>query len=173
MRRLLHLLNLGLALLLAGGSLWAYPQLPTRIPRHFGLGGTADAYWSATVVHWMLLPCIALAMVGLVYGAAWWIGRAPGSINVPNQQQYDALAPSDQRVILRDVQAFLYGTATAVLVLFLVGQWGTYHVATSGSNTLPTLGMVVSFAVPLLVLAAAFGLAWWLPRRVRRRSEDA
>jgi uncharacterized membrane protein len=172
MRRLFHLLNFGLALLLAGGSLWAYPRLPARIPRHFGLGGTADAYWSATVVHWMLLPCIALAMAGLVYGAAWSIGRAPDSINVPNQQQYDALAPSDQRVILRDVQAFLYGTATAVLVLFLVGQWGTYHVATTASNALPTLGRVVSIGVPLGILAASLVFAWWVPRRVRRLSDN-
>jgi len=173
MRRLLHLLNLGLGLLLVGGSLWAYPRLPARIPRHFGLGGTADAYWGATVVHWMLLPCIALAVAGLVYGAAWWIGRAPGSINVPNQQQYEALAPSAQRVILRDVQAFLYGTANAVLVLFSVIQASTYHVATTGSDALPTVGWVVSIGMPVGLLAAALGLAWWLPRRVRRRSEDA
>jgi uncharacterized membrane protein len=169
MRRLLHLLNLGLALLLAGGSLWAYPQLPARIPRHFGLGGTADA----TLVHRMLIPTIGLVVAGLVYGAAWWIGRAPGSINVPNQQRYDVLDAADKRVILTDVKMFLHGTATAMLILFAGMQWSTYHVATSGSNALPTLGMVVSFAVPLLVLAAALGLTWWLPRRVRRRSEDA
>ena len=173
MRRLMHLLNVGLALLLVGGSLWVFPHLPSRIPRHFGLGGVADAYWTATLVHWMLLPGIALAVVGIVYGAAWWTGRVPGSVSVPNQQQYDTLDPADQRVILNDVQAFLYATATAMLVLFSVMQGSTYHVAMSASNALPTIGTVVSIAVPLGLLVAALGLAWWLPRRVRRLAEDS
>jgi uncharacterized membrane protein len=173
MRRLLHLLNVGLALLLVGGSLWAYPQLPARIPRHFGLGGTADAYWAATLVHWMLIPTIALAVVGIVYGAAWWIGRASGRINVPNQQQYDALDPKDQHVVLNDVQTVLYGTATAMLVLFSVMQRSTYHVATTGSSALPTVGKIVLIAGPLVLLAAALGLAWWLPRRVRQLADKA
>jgi hypothetical protein len=75
-------------------------------------------------------------------------------------------------MILRDVEAFLYGTATAVLVLFLVGQWGTYHVATTASNALPTLGRVVSIGVPLGILAASLVFAWWVPRRVRRLSDN-
>lgn len=73
MRRLVHVLNAGLALLLVGGSLWTFPQLPARIPRHFGLGGTADAYWAATLVHWLILPGIAIAAAAL--GLAWWLPR--------------------------------------------------------------------------------------------------
>lgn len=173
MRRLVHGLNAGLALLLVGGSLWAFPRLPARIPRHYGLGGTADAYWDATLLHWMLGPAIALVVVGIVYGAAWWTGQAPGSVNVPNQQQYDALAPAEKRVILRDVQVFLYGTATAMLVLFSVIQASTYHVATTGADTLPTAGWVVSVGMPVGLLAAALGLAWWLPRRMRGLADDS
>ena len=172
MRRLLHLLNLGLALLLAGGSLWAYPRLPARIPRHSGLGGTADAYWDATLVHWMLLPGIALVVVGTIYGAVWWVRRNPEALNVPNQQRYNALAPADKLVLFKDVKSFLYGTTTAMLALFVVMQWSTYHVATTGSEVLPTVGRVVSIGVPLGLLAAALGLAWWLPRRVRRLADD-
>ncbi|MEF8815463.1 MAG: DUF1648 domain-containing protein [Salinibacter sp.] len=172
MRRLVHGLNAGLALLLIGGSLWAFPRLPARIPRHFGLGGTADAYWDATLLHWMLVPAIALVVVGIVYGAAWWTGHAPGSVNVPNQQKYDALAPAEKRVILRDVQVFLYGAATAMLVLFSVIQASTYHVATTGANALPTAGWGVSIAMPVGLLVAALGLAWWLPRRVRGLADD-
>jgi len=70
MGRILHVLNVGLALLLVGGSLWAYPHLPAQIPRHVGLDSTADAYWAATLMHWMLFPGIALAVAGLMYGAA-------------------------------------------------------------------------------------------------------
>ena len=173
MRRRIHLFNGGLALLLVGGSLWVIPRLPARIPRHFGLGGTADAYWEATLLHWMLVPAIALVVVGLVYGAAWGIGRASGSINVPNQQQYDALGPAAKHVVGRDVQVFLYGTATAMLVVFGAAQWGTYQVATSATATLPGVVRGVTLGVPVLLLGAAGGLAWWLPRRVRRLADDA
>ena len=173
MRRFLHALNAGLVLLLIGGSLWVIPRLPARIPRHFGLGGTADAYWEATLLHWMLVPAIALIVVGFVYGAAWGIGRASGSINVPNQQQYDALAPAAKRVVSRDVQVFLYGTATAMLVVFGAAQWGTYQVATSATATLPGVVRGVTLGVPVLLLGAAGGLAWWLPRRVRRLADDS
>jgi uncharacterized membrane protein len=94
MNRLVHVFNAGLSTLLIGGSLWLFPRLPDQVPRHFGMGGTADAYWEATLLHWMLLPCIATGVASLIYGAAWWIGKPPYSISVPNQQQYDALEPA-------------------------------------------------------------------------------
>lgn len=173
MDRVVHVVNAVLTGGLVGGSLWLFPHLPDRVPRHFGIGGTADAYWEATLVHWMGLPCIAIAVAGLVYGAAWWIGRPPYSINVPNQQQYDALDPPDKRVVVGHVQAFLYWTAAAVLVLFSGAQWGTYQVAASGANTLPGYGRAVSLGMPVVLVVAALGVAWWLPRRVRELSRES
>jgi hypothetical protein len=37
MRRCAHVVNAALLALLVGGSLWVYPFLPARIPRHFGI----------------------------------------------------------------------------------------------------------------------------------------
>jgi hypothetical protein len=173
MNRLVHFVNAGLSALLIGGSLWLFRRLPDRVPRHFGIGGTADAYWEATLVHWMILPGVAIGGAALVYGAAWWIGTSPLTINVPNQQQYDALDPVSKRVVVGDVQAFLYWTGTAVLVLFSVAQWGIYRVATSGASTLPGYGRVVSLGMPVVLVIAALGLAWWLPRRVRKLSGES
>jgi hypothetical protein len=173
MDRLVHVVNAGLSTLLVGGSLWLLPRLPDRVPRHFGIGGTADAYWEATLVHWMVLPCIAIAVAGLVYGAAWWIGRPPYSISVPNQQQYDALDPPDKRVVIGHVQAFLHWTATAMLVLFSVAQWSTYRAAVSGTSALPGYGRAVSIGLPVVLVIASLGLAWWLPRRVRTLSGES
>lgn len=41
MRRWAHVVNAALLILLFGSSLWVYPFLPARIPRHFGIGGVA------------------------------------------------------------------------------------------------------------------------------------
>jgi len=168
MRRLLHLLNLGLVLLLIGGSLRAFPHLPARIPRHFGLGGTADAYWDGTLVHWLLIPGIALIIVGLVYGVVCLIGSAATSFTVSSPEQYNALAPSQQRAVARSIQSFLYGTATAMLILFSAAQWGTYRVATSATTTLPGSVRVLTVGIPVVLVVAMGVLAWWLPRRVWR-----
>jgi uncharacterized membrane protein len=167
MDHLVHVVNAGLSALLIGGSLWLFPRLPDQVPRHFGIGGTADAYWEATLLHWMGLPYIAVAVAALVYGAARWIGKPPYSISVPNQQQYDALDPSDKRVVNGYVQAFLHWTATAMLALFSVAQWSTYRAAVSGTNALPGYGRAVSIGLPVVLVIASLGLAWWLPRRVR------
>ncbi len=172
MDRLTHGLNAALSLLLVGGSLWVFPTLPARVPRHFGLGGTADAYWDATLLHWMALPVIAIVVVGVVYGAAWWVGTRPSAVSMPNQQQYDALRPADQRVIARHVQTVLYGTATAMLVLFAVAQWSTYRVATSATNTLPGVGWALPLGIPVVLTIATGVLAWWLPRRMRRLADN-
>lgn len=173
MTRLAHGLNAVLSILLVSGSLWVFPTLPAEVPRHFGLGGTADAYWEATLLHWMVLPAVAIVVVGIVYGAAWWTGRTPTSINVPNQEQYDALDPAHKRAVAARVQTFLYWTATAILVLFSVAQWSTYQVATSGANTLPGVGYGLTLGIPVILLLASGGLAWWLPRRVRRLAGDS
>ncbi len=172
MDRLTHGLNAVLSLLLVGGSLWVLPTLPARVPRHFGLGGTADAYWDATLLHWMALPAIAIVVVGGLYGAAWWVGTRPAAVSMPDQQRYDALRPADQRLIAGHVQTFLYGTATATLVLFVVAQGSTYHVATSATNTLPRVGWVLTLGIPVVLTIATGALAWWLPRRVRRLAGD-
>ena len=149
-----------------------FPRLPAQVPRHFGLSGTADAYWDATLLHWMALPAIAIIVVVGIYGAAWWVGARPSAVNMPNQQRYDALSPANQRAIARHVQAFLYGTATAMLVLFSAAQWSTYQVAMSATNTLSGGGRALTLGIPVVLTIATGILAWWLPRRVRRLADD-
>ncbi|WP_259098058.1 hypothetical protein [Salinibacter ruber] len=70
------------------------------------------------------------------------------------------------------MQTFLYGTATATLVLFVVAQGSTYHVATSATNTLPEVGWALTLGIPVVLTIATGALAWWLPRRVRRLAGD-
>jgi len=91
---------------------------------------------------------------------------------MPDQQRYDALRLADRRLIAGHMQTFLYGTATATLVLFVVAQGSTYHVATSATNTLLEVGWALPFGIPVFLTIATGALAWWLPRRMRRLTDD-
>ena len=169
--RLVHVVNGVLLLLLFGGSLWVYPTLPEQIPRHFGLYGQADAYWQATLVHWLLLPVVALVSAVALYGPAGIVRAVPSSwINVPNQAQYDALPPVKKRAVMSLVQRALYWMTTATLVVFLAVQGSVFYVATTAATALPVLG-VGAMAVALLAIAGLTGwLVWRLPKRIQTLS---
>lgn len=171
MNRVLHVVNAGLSCLLVGGSLWVFPTLPEQIPRHFGLAGTADAFWEASLVHWMFLPGVALGLLGFLYAVAGVIKWAPSAISVPNREQYDALDPSDQRRIVGVIQSYMYWTAFGLLLLFSALQLGTHEVAIGSSNTLPPAVLGVLVVVVIDIIGGAVWLGWHLPRRVQELSE--
>lgn len=167
-----HLVNGTLLGILIAGSLAVYPLLPEEIPRHFGLYGQADAYWSATLLHWMLLPLVAVLSAGLLYGSAWLVGTLPSaSASMPNQKQYDALSAEKKRAVLGLAQQALYWMGTALLLVFLAVQAGIFLVATTPTTRLPA-GVLATMGAGLLgVGGIVVWLVWGLPRQIRRLSD--
>lgn len=148
-------------------------MLPEQIPRHFGFYGQADAYWQATLSRWLFLPIVALLSVVTLYGPAWVVGAVPSSwINVPNQEEYDALPPAKKRTVVTLVQRALYWMTTAALVIFLAVQASIYFVARASTNSLPVLGVGVIIASLLAIGGITGGLVCWLPKRVRSLSDE-
>lgn len=163
MSRTPHVLNAALLALLVAGSLWAYPDLPARIPRHFSLGGAATAYWPASLVHWMLLPAVAAVTAGSVYLSVWLVGVLPLSwLNVSNAASLERLDAEGRRAIRRRLRGVLAGLAAPVLVLFGALQAGIYRVATTEATALPAFvtGTVVA------ALVAVLGVAAWVTLRL-------
>lgn len=168
-----HAVNGVLLVALIGGSLGVYPSLPEEIPHHFDLYGVADAYWSTTLLRWMLLPLVALLPAALLYGSAWMVGAFPvSSVNVSSQAQYDALSREKKRFVLRLVQRALYWMTAAALSIFLAVQAGAYVVATSAATALPVATMGAVIAGLLAVLGIVAWLVWGLPRWIRVLSES-
>jgi uncharacterized membrane protein len=169
MHRRAHAVNAVLLGLLVGGSLWAYPALPGQIPRHFGLGGVADAYWETTLARWLLLPLIAAGTVLSVYGGVWIMRTLPSSwVNVPNPEVFRALDAADRRAVRARMRGLLYWIAAPTLVMFGALQYGTYHVATTDATALP--GLVNVLTVGSLV--ALLGLVALLVYRTRAWIEE-
>ncbi len=169
-----HLLNGLLLVALIGGSLWVYPTLPEQIPRHFNVYGQADAWGNTTLVHWLLVPVVALFSVGLIYAPAWIVGAVPASwMNVPDREAYEALPAAQKRHVRHLVQRGLYWMGTATLLIFGAVQASTYDVATTAATALPTAGIGAMGLGLFAIAGLTVWLIWGVPRRIRALSRPS
>ena len=171
-RRLAHASNVFLWTLLLGWSLWVYPELPERIPRHFGLSGVADAYWETTLTRWLFLPLVAAGTILLVYASVRVMKAVPPSwVNVPNPEQFAALDDADQRDIRARMRGLLYWIGPPVLVLFGALQVGSYHVATTDATALPALVNILTMGSLGSIFGVVGLLVWWTRKWVDDRAD--
>lgn len=75
-----------------------------------GLGG--GAYAGLLPARMGVLPFLALLLVVLCYGGAWWMQHSPSALNMPNQAAYDALPVEDQQRVIACTLPFFYGSVT-------------------------------------------------------------
>ena len=159
-------------LLLAGlwlFSLWAWPNLPERIPMHFDFHGNPDRWAAGSSYEWFLLPTVASVLVALLLAPAIAMPRIPvGTINLPNKKAFLQLPRERQLAVLGKVSVMLYSIALLPNLLMLYLQVTIYRVAQGASSGLS--------AVPVLAVtvAALLGTALWvvhLSRAIDREVE--
>lgn len=157
------LFNLILVVALFAFSAWAYPQLPDRIPTHFGIGGEPDAWSDRSVAAWFLLPAVAafVTVVMLLVGAM--VSRRPQYVNMPAKARLLELPPEEQRPILARVQLFIYRLNALMLVMLSAIQLGSWRAAQS----LPSRGVFL-----VVMLLALGGLPLLTISMVIRTSSD-
>jgi uncharacterized membrane protein len=159
MARALHIINALLAAGLIGFSLWAWPELPDRIPVHFDASGEPTRWAETTFWNWYLLPLMALAMVALNYGLALVMPRYPKLVNLPDRRRLLDLPPESRQRVIAPVQEMLYALSVPLLMMFVLIQLAQYSEAHGGSGT----GYTVT-ALVLAVLMTPIMLVGWLPR---------
>lgn len=95
---LLRALMWTLALALLAGAAVLWPQVPDRIPTHFGAGGQPDAWGPRSLAVWFGLPLVALALAAVIEGSARWVRTRPESpmVNLPRKAEVLAL-PEEPR----------------------------------------------------------------------------
>jgi len=128
----------------------AWPDLPDRIPVHFGLNGQADAWGGKTAL--VIGPLISLASVGLLA----IVNRFPHTFNYPirvtpeNAQRQYTLA----REMMAQMRAWvaILGAALAMMQV---------QSARAGAVTPAMLAVVLAIAVgaPLVLLVVYFARA--------------
>lgn len=152
MTRGLHLLNGLLLAALVGGSLFVYPELPERIPLHFGADGQADRWGDRTLLSWMALPLIGLATAALMTGVGIMLPRNPKWINMPDKDRLLQLPDYLQRWVIEGVAVTLQATTFVTLTMFAVIQYGSWLTAASGDgSSMVTTGVIIGLAVLPLV----------------------
>lgn len=170
-KRTVHVLNAVLLLLLVAGGVLAYGELPSTIPTHFSFTGQPDGY--SDRANWFVLLSAGLATAAIVYGCAYFVGRRPGALNMPNQAQFDALPDTAKHDLALFWTHILYWMATNVLVLFAAIQVGTYAVATGRADALPPYVLAVEGVIILGSLLSAPLLIWITQHRMDRLSDQA
>lgn len=138
-----------------------YPQLPERIPGHFGGYGqvtrmdSRESFW--------FLPALVTFLVAVGFGLSRLVFAHPKLLNLPQKEKFLELSPPKQRRVLARLDAWialLYG----LLVLGLgYLQWTIYRVATGGQAGLP----VGFWIFPLAVLTWVSWMIWDTARTAR------
>ena len=149
---LFHAKNAALLMLLWGGSVWAYAQLPSTMPGHLDLLGRVSYRVDTTWPRWLLMPMLGLLVASLLYGAARLMHRFPQAMNVPNPATFQRLTPGRKAVVVHLVQDVMYGITTLLLAVITVLQVGIYSVATHNASVLPVYTRAMLWmSLPLLV----------------------
>lgn len=133
--KLVHAINALLLLALIGLSLHVYPDLPDRIPLHFGVDGTPDRWGRRMMLSWMILPLAGAAAVLSLYGVASFIAGRPHAFNGPNRKKLLELPQALQARVMRGASDMMYVTSLVLLVMFNFMQYGAWQSAHSGAGS--------------------------------------
>lgn len=162
-------LNAALILLWVLVDVVVWPDLPDRIPIHFGLGGEADWWVRTSVPAWFGLPMIAAGLALFLRGIAWLAARAPETWNVPEKERFLALSPEARRPIVGVLETYLAWVAVVVTLVFAAVQLGVYLTAVGRTTGIP----IYLELFMLAAITAILGGALLLGRRLRHRIREA
>lgn len=130
----------------------AWPQLPERIPTHFGVSGQPNAYGGKGIL--ILLAALAAA-VGLGF---WVLSRFPQVFNYPRRIT-DANAPRQYRLAQRLLRVLAFGISWLLAYV----EWQTIQVGLGRAAGLDGwflvvfLGAIIAAVVAYLALALRAG----------------
>ena len=162
--RTLYRLNAVLLLGFVLVSLAAWEHVPERVPLHFGLAGDPDHWARKSVVSWLGLPAIAVAVAAFIY-AVHRAGRPyPETWNVPEKEQFRRLAREDQKVVWEMIDTAVAGTMLLTTVILVAAQAAAYLVATGRAAGIPWYVA----AIEVTAIAGVLVMALALKRQARR-----
>ncbi len=134
---------------------WLWPDVPARLPIHFGASGEPDAWAARSVVSWFALPAVGLATSLLLDLVTRWALRRPElpAVNLPNKAAILALPPERRATVLARVGSLIYTIGAFCVIAFLLIQFGIWSEAHGRTDTGWVLtGVLIAVIGPLAAL---------------------
>ena len=162
-----------LAVALGAWSVWLWPDVPARVPAHFGPDGAPDRWVDRSLGAWFALPLVGLVVAAAVDALVGWARRHPASpvLNLPNKAAILALPPPHRAVVMDRVAAMIYATVAPCLAGLALIQVGVWTAARGGDGAPWVLaGGLAAIALPL------GGLVWGVVRvdaELKRQQETS
>ena len=158
MKRIFDVVSIVLALGLIVFSIWAWPQLPDRIPTHYGISGRPDAWSDRSVFTWFLLPVLAIGMALLMVWVQRFTRKHPGLVNLPSSTRLVDLPEPAREPILEALAGFLALVQTEILAIFTLIQIATFISAIGGESR----GIMIAVLVLAVAIAPILLLMFFL-----------
>ena len=150
-------------------AIWLWPELPERIPTHFGAGGEPDG-WGQRDYEWFVISGL-LAILGIVTGYAlpWLARRLARSnstwLNVSDQKRFRELPEAARVRAIAATGHWLVVIAIELQLLMAFLLIGTFLIASKTWQRLPPVALYGGLAV---LLGTAIALAIDSSRAVKR-----
>lgn len=143
MRRFFDTVNVVLFLVMVGFALWAWPQLPERIPVHFGVDGGADGWAERSLLAWFGPTLLAALISLLLLIFRRLMPRYPRLVNLPDRTRLSDLPEVARGPVLEMMSGFLALVQTGLLAVFGLIQYASFRAAMG----LPVQGIMITVLI--------------------------
>lgn len=137
-------------------AVWAFADLPPRIPTHFGFSGLADDWSTKTFWSVFMLPIIQLLMAGLLA----WAYRHPQYSNIPSTVMIVALPEPERSLMFQMIRRMIVVVGLIVNVLMAQIILGIVSVGFGVSDRLNP-SIIIAFVIMLLFIIARYTFFAW------------
>ncbi|MGK0618181.1 DUF1648 domain-containing protein [Meiothermus cerbereus] len=135
-----------------------YPNLPERIPGHFGFDGGVTR-WADRSEFWAL-PAVASGVALLFFVLTRLAFKYPELLNLPNKKLFLSLAQPKQLMVMRRLDSHLAILTGWACIYLAYTQWKVYQVA---AGITPSLGGASWLGLAVLAL-----LLGWMIRDINQ-----
>lgn len=137
-------------------ALATYPALPDSIPTGLDPNGRPRGLREKSLLIWLLLPLLSLAVTGLMVGIRQALPRRPEWFNFADKDRFLKLPARYRGPVITEMQLTLDIAAAASLLPMAYVQYLMWQTARGNSMPLGVVGVIVGsiFVTPVILIAA-------------------
>jgi uncharacterized membrane protein len=134
-----------------------YGGLPDSIPTGLDANGQPRGMREKSLLFWLMLPLISLAVTGLLVGSREMVRRRPQWFNFPDKDRFLKLPTRYRAPVIVEMQFTLDVAAAASLLPIVFVQYLMWETARGNAVQYGVVGVIVGciFVTPLILIVAS------------------